>query len=63
MGQGLRKIDGSKCLYCEQTLTSADVDHFILFSKYPRDLAHNFVLPHPSCKRSKPNTLAAGPHL
>ena len=63
MGQGLRKIDGAKCFYCSQTLTEADVDHFVPFSQYPRDLAHNFVLAHPRCNRSKSDTLAAGPHL
>ena len=63
MGQGLRKLDGAKCFYCAQALTEADVDHFIPFSQYPRDLAHNFVLAHPTCNRSKSDTLAAGPHL
>ncbi len=41
----------------------ADVDHFIPFSQYPRDLMHNFVLAHPSCNRSKSDTLAAKSHL
>ena len=41
----------------------ADVDHFIPFSQYPRDLIHNFVLAHPSCNRSKSDTLAAKGHL
>ena len=63
MSQGLRKLDGAQCFYCAQALTEADVDHFIAFSHYPRDLAHNFVLAHPSCNRSKSDTLAAGPHL
>ena len=63
MGQGLRKLDGSKCFYCAQALTEADVDHFVPFSQYPRDLAHNFVLAHPRCNRSKSDTLATGPHL
>jgi 5-methylcytosine-specific restriction endonuclease McrA len=63
MGQGLRKLEGSRCFYCAQALTEADVDHFIAFSQYPRDLAHNFVLAHPRCNRSKSDTLAAGPHL
>ena len=63
MGQGLRKIDGAKCFYCAQILTEADVDHFVPFSQYPRDLAHNFVLAHPLCNRSKSDTLAASPHL
>lgn len=63
MAQGLRKLDGAKCFYCNHSLTDADVDHFVPFSQYPRDLAHNFVLAHPSCNRSKSDTLAAAPHL
>ena len=59
---GLRKIS-SKCHYCGRTVKEADVDHFIPHSMYPRDLMHNFVLSHPSCNRSKSDTLAAKPHL
>jgi 5-methylcytosine-specific restriction endonuclease McrA len=59
---GLRKIS-SKCFYCGSSVTDADVDHFIPHSLYPRDLAHNFVLAHPSCNRSKSDTLAAKVHL
>jgi len=59
---GLRKIS-SKCFYCGSSVTDADVDHFIPHSLYPRDLAHNFVLAHPSCNRSKSDTLAAKSHL
>jgi 5-methylcytosine-specific restriction endonuclease McrA len=60
---GLRKIS-NKCFYCQQTLRSeADVDHFIPFSQYPRDLMHNFVIAHPACNRSKSNALAAREHL
>ena len=58
----LRKING-KCHYCCGTVKDADVDHFIPHSMYPRDLMHNFVLAHPSCNRSKSDTLAAKPHL
>ena len=63
MSQGLYRVDGAKCFYCAQALKEADVDHFVPFSHYPRDLAHNFVLAHPTCNRSKSDTLAAGPHL
>jgi HNH endonuclease len=63
MGAGLRKLDGAKCFYYFHTLAGADVEHFVPFSQYPRDLAHNFVLAHPSCNRSKSDSLAAGPHL
>lgn len=63
LAEGLRKLDGPKCFYCGSGLSSADVDHFIPFSQYPRDLAHNFVLAHPVCNRSKSDTLAARIHL
>ncbi|WP_198292281.1 HNH endonuclease [Aromatoleum toluclasticum] len=63
MAAGLRKLDGTKCFYCGNAVSTADVDHYIPFSLYPRDLAHNLVLAHPSCNRSKSDTLAALPHL
>lgn len=59
---GLRKIS-NKCFYCGSLVNVAEVDHFIPHSLYPRDLAHNFVLAHPSCNRSKSDTLAAKAHL
>jgi hypothetical protein len=33
------------------------------FSLYPRDLAHNFVLAHAKCNRSKSDSLAGRAHL
>lgn len=63
LSSGLRKLDGARCFYCGDGLHEADVDHFIPFSQYPRDLAHNFVLAHPGCNRSKSDTLAARAHL
>lgn len=63
MGAGLRKLDGDRCFYCGGKLGKADVDHFIPFSLYPRDLAHNFLLAHPACNRSKSDALAARSHL
>ncbi|BCZ81894.1 HNH endonuclease [Paraburkholderia terrae] len=59
----LRKLDGSRCFYCGEGLLDADVDHFVPFSLYSRDLANNFVLAHPACNRSKSDTLAARAHL
>lgn len=59
----LRKLDGPKCFYCGSNMSNADVDHFIPFSLYPRDLSQNFVLSHPSCNRSKSDSLAALGHL
>ena len=60
---GLRKLDGNRCFYCGDQLIEADVDHYVPFSLYPRDLAHNFVLAHSKCNRSKSDTLAARMHL
>ena len=60
----LREVDGERCFYCQKPLgAGVDVDHFIPFSLYPRDLTHNFVLAHPHCNRSKSDSLAGLPHL
>lgn len=64
VGQGLRRLEGTACFYCAEHIASeADVDHFVPYGLYSRDLAHNFVLAHPTCNRSKSDTLAARPHL
>jgi hypothetical protein len=63
IGNGLRKLTGNQCFYCQSKVQEADVDHFVPFSLYPRDLIHNFVLTHPSCNRSKSDTLGARLHL
>ena len=63
-GVVLGKIQSGKCFYCGKTISSTgDVDHFIPWSKYPRDLAHNFVLAHPECNRRKSDMLGAERHL
>ncbi|MBM3413200.1 MAG: HNH endonuclease [Bacteroidetes bacterium] len=60
----LRKIQSNKCFYCGSSLANqADVDHFVPWVKYPRDLAHNFVLAHMQCNRQKSDMLAAERHL
>lgn len=63
LGEALRKLDGPRCFYCAGHLHTTDVDHYVPFSMYPRDIAHNFVLAHPTCNRSKSNALAARTHL
>lgn len=60
----LRQIQGGACFYCERPiLEGGEVDHFIPWSRYPRDLAHNFVLAHSRCNGDKRDLLAAIPHL
>jgi 5-methylcytosine-specific restriction endonuclease McrA len=63
IGTGLRDLSHSRCFYCGSPVHDMDVDHFIPFSLYPRDLIHNFVPTHATCNRSKSDTLAARPHL
>lgn len=60
----LNQIQSKKCFYCGEGLPGTpDVDHFIPWIKYPRDLAHNFVLAHAGCNRRKSDMLAAERHL
>ena len=61
--KGLKDLYGNKCFYCNKAASELEVDHFIPFSLYPRDLMHNFVLACPTCNRSKSDTLAAKVHL
>lgn len=63
IGDELRKLVDNRCFYCSGKVQKADVDHFIPFAQYPRDLMHNFLLAHPLCNRSKSDTLAAKVHL
>ena len=60
----LGPLQQQRCFYCQQPIKGkAQVDHFIPWSRYPRDTAHNFVLAHAVCNRSKRDMLATKPHL
>jgi 5-methylcytosine-specific restriction endonuclease McrA len=60
----LRDLQAGRCFYCGGNITrEGEVDHFIPWSRYPRDTGHNFVLAHASCNRAKRQLLAARPHL
>ena len=63
VAQELRRLEGSICFYCGGRTDSVDVNHFVAFAQYPRDLAHNLVLAHPTCNRRKSDSLAARPYL
>ena len=61
---GLRDLQRNACFYCGRPFTSeTEVDHFIPWSRYPRDLGHNFVLADRSCNQHKAEMLAAAGHL
>jgi 5-methylcytosine-specific restriction endonuclease McrA len=64
VGNLLSKLQSKRCFYCGSAISGGgEVDHFIPWSKYPRDLAHNFVLAHAECNRRKSDMLAAERHL
>ena len=63
-GDFLRDLQNNLCFYCGVALRDKpDVDHFIPWAQYPRDTAHNFVLAHSNCNRSKCDALAGKRHL
>lgn len=60
----LARMQSGRCFYCAGDVrTGGHVDHFIPWSKYSRDLAHNFVLAHTGCNSFKSDMLAARIHL
>jgi hypothetical protein len=61
----LREIQCGGCFYCKRPVrvSSAHVDHFVPWSRYPVDLGHNFVLAHAGCNTSKSDHLAAAEFL
>lgn len=64
VGKNLSKLFSKKCFYCGGRINdTADVDHFIPFSMYGRDIGQNFVLAHGACNRSKSDILAAKQHV
>jgi hypothetical protein len=61
----LHELQSGACFYCMGSLgaDTAQVDHFVPWSRYPLDLAHNFVLAHAGCNDSKSHLLASVEHL
>ena len=60
----LHDLQAGCCFYCRGRIREGgDVDHFIPWSRYPRDLGHNFVLAHARCNSAKRDLLADVPHL
>jgi 5-methylcytosine-specific restriction endonuclease McrA len=61
----LMHIQGGQCFYCGQRIRSGagDIDHFIPWSKYPIDLAHNFVLADRGCNSKKRERMPHVDHL
>jgi len=59
----LADVQKGECLYCRRRIGHGEIDHFVPWSRYPRNLAHNLVLAHTECNRHKSDLLAAEAHL
>lgn len=61
----LNEFQKGECFYCRRSIKGAapHVDHFVPWSRYPVDLAHNFVLAHATCNGQKSDRLASANHL
>ncbi|MCB5161585.1 HNH endonuclease [Marinomonas algarum] len=56
-------LQSDLCFYCRKPMKNdTEVDHFIPFSRYSHDLAHNFVAAHRTCNNNKRDYLAAPKH-
>jgi diadenosine tetraphosphate (Ap4A) HIT family hydrolase len=57
----LLEIQGGQCFYCQRAMRAGhdELDHFIPWSLYPNDLAHNFVLSCRTCNGRKSDDLAS----
>jgi hypothetical protein len=57
-------LQNKNCFYCQKPIRdSGAIDHFIPWSRYPRDITQNFVLAHHACNGDKSDLLAACRHL
>lgn len=60
----LTDLQKKNCFYCQKLIRdSGAIDHFIPWSRYPRDITQNFVLAHDGCNGDKSDLLAACGHL
>jgi hypothetical protein len=63
MTPALADAQNGQCLYCLRRVSAGHIDHFVPWSRYPRDLAHNLVLAHVECNSKKSDLLASESHL
>lgn len=61
----LMELQSARCFYCSAVLqeASAEVDHFIPWSRYSADLVHNLVLADRRCNGKKRDRVAHVDHL
>lgn len=62
--QPLADLQHGECFYCGTSISeSAEVDHFVPWSRHPNDAIENLVVAHGKCNNSKSDHLAACDHL
>ena len=62
--RALQEMQENRCFYRGGAMKQdPHVDHFIPWSRYPRDLAQNFVLAHGACNLDKGDMLTAPAQL
>jgi|ERR1039457_6866748 hypothetical protein len=60
----LTDLQKNNCFYCQNLIrNSGAIDHFIPWSRYPRDITQNFVFAHDRCNGDKSDLLPASGHL
>jgi hypothetical protein len=60
----LQELQDGRCFYCQRSVAAAAcIDHFIPWSRYPRDLVHNLVLAHGACNSLKSDRLGGEIYL
>jgi len=60
----LRELQENRCFYCGEVIkTTAAVDHFLPWVRYPDDGVENLVAAHAGCNGSKRDFLAAEEHV
>lgn len=59
----LADLQGGRCFYCDRLLVgTGEVDHFIPWARYPRNLVHNLVVADRRCNGAKSDVLAGEEH-
>jgi hypothetical protein len=63
--ESLLQLQNGRCFYCGSgvILESADVDHFLPWSRHPDNGVQNLLVAHATCNRAKSDFLASADHV
>jgi hypothetical protein len=60
---GLRDLARGRCFYCDGAVRTAQIDHFIPWTRHPHNAIQNLVFAHAACNNAKRAFIAAESHL